>query len=355
MRYRWTLLAATALLATPLDAQELRTLSLPTDSLLGYPGVARYIDYFTGPARDRMSAWLDRAGSFRELIRSRLDEAGLPPELEYMPLIESGYSNTAVSHAGAVGMWQFIPSTARQMGLKIDRFVDERRDPFLATDAAVRHIRDLTGQFRSPLLAAAAYNAGAGRVSRGLGRLGPMADTGFSDGDFQRLSNKGLLAAETRDYIPKLLAATVIGRDPSRWGFKPRGESPLKADSVPVGRAVSISGAAKAMGLEPAELRALNPQYVRGVTPPGRTSWLRVPEGLADTLAIRLPELPTARVFAAERPRLKLGALIRVKSGDSVETIAERHGVRAEDLRRLNALPDWYELKPGQALRLPVR
>lgn len=323
------------------------------DSLLDHPRVAHFLDYFTGPARDRMGQWLERRGSVGGLIRSELAREGLPEEFEYLPLIESGYSNTAVSRAGAVGMWQFIPATARERGLRMNGWVDERRDPARATTAAVRHIRELSERFGSTLLAAAAYNGGAGRVSRGLSRLGPdSAAAPFGDGDFFRLAERQLLARETSDYVPQLIAAAAIGRDPARYGFDPRPRATQPSDSVRVPALVSLDAAARALGLPRAELRALNPQFVRGVTPPGSASWLRVPDGLADTLEAALPSLPR---FAPPEPRARgLGALIRVRRGDTVEAIAERHGVSAGALRRANALPAWYRVKPGQALRLPI-
>lgn len=321
------------------------------DSLLQHPRVAHYLDYFTGPARDRMARWLERGSAVRTPIRARLAREGLPEEFEFLPLIESGYSNTAVSRAGAVGMWQFVPETARDLGLRVTRFLDERRDPARATDAAARHLGQLARQFGSPLLAAAAYNAGAGRVSRALGLL-PSDSGGFGDRDFFRLADRGLLAAETREYVPQLLAATIIGRDPARFGFRVPVAAPPGHDSVRVHRAVSLAGAARAIGVAAPELERLNPQFLRGVTPPGSPEWIRVPEGLGGRLTQALPSLPGAHQ-ADSRHRPEPGRRIRVRRGDSVEAIAERHGVGVDALRRINALPHWYRLTAGQMLRLP--
>ena len=351
-----------ALAAAPVAAQTDQPAlgsSLPIDSLLANPRVAHFIEYFTGPARDRMARWLDRGSAYRGLIRQRLQQEGLPTELEFLPLIESGYSSTAVSRAGAVGMWQFIPETAKRMGLSIDRFVDERRDPYLATEAAVKHIGDLNRTLGSPLLAAAAYNGGEGRVRRGLERLhgDSLSETGgspFSDADFFALSDRKLLASETRDYIPQLIAAAAIGRDPERFGFTP---PPLEApalDSVAVQGPVSLRAAARSLGLSRDSLKALNPRFVRGVTPPATTSWVRVPPGLAEELDRRLAGLPAVTSAELGRPKLGFGTLIRVNRGDTLESLAARHGLSADALRRANALPTWYRLRPGMALRLPA-
>ena len=147
------------------------------------------------------------------MITAALQRYGLPQELLYLALIESGYSNTAVSRSYAVGMWQFVRSTGRGYDLRITSWVDERRDPFKATDAAARHLVDLQEEFGAWYLAAAAYNAGAGSVSRGIRRL---PDQDVSDEMFFALSDRRYLRRETRDYVPKLIAATMVAQDPER-------------------------------------------------------------------------------------------------------------------------------------------
>ena len=144
-----------------------------------------------------------------------------PGDLVYLALIESGFSNTATSRAKAVGMWQFMKGTAKLYGLRVDSWVDERRDPYRATDAAARHLRDLNRRFGSLYLAAAAYNAGSGKVSRGLIRLpDDDSDSPNSDAAFFRLYDTKLLRRETKDYVPKLIAAALIAKQPKRYGFK---------------------------------------------------------------------------------------------------------------------------------------
>src|SRR5687767_4047017 len=158
-----------------------------------------YLNFFRGMAKERFGIWLSRMPKYEVMIRRRLQQEGLPNDLIYLALIESGFSNTATSRARAVGMWQFMKATGKLYGLRVDRWVDERRDPYRATDAAARHLKDLTERFGSHYLAAAAYNAGAGRVSRGLVRLpDDESDTLPSDATFFRLYDTKLLRRETK-------------------------------------------------------------------------------------------------------------------------------------------------------------
>ncbi|MGH7701961.1 MAG: transglycosylase SLT domain-containing protein, partial [Gemmatimonadales bacterium] len=167
--------------------------------------VQYYLDFFQGPARERMAIWLTRLPKYEAMIRARLKEQGLPGDMVYLALIESGFSNTAVSRSRAVGMWQFMKGTGRHYGLRVDRWVDERRDPMKATNAAARHLADLRDRFGSLYLAAAAYNAGAGKVGRGLKRLPEEEeDSVNADATFFRLYDTKFLRRETKDYVPKL-------------------------------------------------------------------------------------------------------------------------------------------------------
>ncbi|HEX5631582.1 MAG TPA: lytic transglycosylase domain-containing protein, partial [Gemmatimonadales bacterium] len=220
-----------------------------------------YLDFFQGPGRERMQIWLDRMPRYEPLIRERLQAAKMPEDLVYLALIESGFSNTATSRARAVGMWQFMRPTGRHYGLRVDRWVDERRDPIAATDAAVRFLSDLYDRFGSYYLSAAAYNAGGGRINRSLRKMGitPVASAssvgaadpdailvdgaadeeaeeeeeesvGFSDADFFRLYDSRYIHRETKDYVPKLIAAALIAKEPRRYGFRP----PLPVDPFPL-------------------------------------------------------------------------------------------------------------------------
>ena len=183
--------------------------------------VQHYLDLFRSKgARERFGIWLSRMPRYESMIRERFQRVGLPGDLVYLALIESGFSNTATSRSRAVGMWQFMKGTAKLYGLRVDSWVDERRDPYRATDAAVRHLNDLNRRFGSLYLAAAAYNAGSGKVSRSLVRLPEEeGDSVNSDATFFRLYDTKLLRRETKDYVPKLIAAALIAKEPTRYGF----------------------------------------------------------------------------------------------------------------------------------------
>lgn len=361
------MLVAVAVAAGPLAAQAPDSAGhLDLAAYAANPRVQHYLEYFTGRARDRFAQWLKRGSSVQSLIGDRLERAGLPNELSFLPLVESGYSNTAVSRAGAVGMWQFIPETARNYGLRVDRWVDERRDPERATDAATRHLSDLQSQFGSPYLAMAAYNAGAGRITRGLTRLaldssasGPSQDDGF----FRLAGERSLLAKETQDYVPQLIAAAIIGKDPEKFGFTPPAPAPatpVKHDSVKIDRPVRLAQVARAVGLSSSELYRLNPQFIRGVVPPDG-GVIRLPEGMGSRLEAQLAQIPTAnpylglrRTEGRRRPRDPSQPVhVRVRAGETLDSIAARLNVSADALRRTNALPKGYPLIRGQILRVP--
>ena len=321
-----------------------------------------YLDFFQGTARERMSVWLNRKPIYEPMIRSALAGRGLPEDLVYLALIESGYSNTAVSRSRAVGMWQFMKGTAKEYGLRVDQWVDERRDPIKATNAAARYLSDLTTRFGgSPYLAAAAYNGGGGRVSRGLRKLGAGADEAYFDeeqpeqelatdpnGDdrFFHLSDSRYLRRETKDYVPKLIAAAMIGKQPEKYGFPsvpPIG--PYEVDSVPVTEPTSLEVVAKAGGLPVEAVSALNPHFVRGVTPPTNVSWVRVPvgSGVATTEAL-------AAVPSADRITSFTHVVAR---RETIRSIAKRYGMTAADLAGFNRLAGNATLKVGSELRVP--
>ncbi|TMC60963.1 MAG: lytic transglycosylase domain-containing protein [Chloroflexi bacterium] len=251
---------------------------IDVDTYNSHNRVQYYLDFFQGPGRERMGIWLTRMPRYEGMIRARLQEQGLPGDLVYLALIESGFSNAATSRAKAVGMWQFMKGTARGYGLRVDSWVDERRDPYRATDAAVRHLKHLNDRFGSLYLAAAAYNAGAGKVSRGVRRLpdDDDADSLNSDATFFRLYDTKLLRRETKDYVPKLIAAARIAKEPAlRVRYRegraadvrldrgahddrarrdcsvgrhhrrrcPRAQSPVPAPGHPAGRALRGAGA----------------------------------------------------------------------------------------------------------------
>ena len=267
------------------DADELAptpvSWDIDVDTYNSHDRVQYYLDFFQGKGRERMGVWLTRLPRYEGMIRARLQEQGLPGDLVYLALIESGFSNSATSRAKAVGMWQFMKRTAKGYGLRVDSWVDERRDPYRATNAAVRHLKSLNDRFGSIYMAAAAYNAGAGKVSRGVRRLpdDDEADSLNSDATFFRLYSTRFLRRETKDYVPKLIAAARIAKQPARYGFAITTAEPPTYDSIIVPTMTGLDVIARLADTTVAAIRELNPQYLRLATPPGTSSVVRVPTG----------------------------------------------------------------------------
>ncbi|MDH3495735.1 MAG: LysM peptidoglycan-binding domain-containing protein [Gemmatimonadota bacterium] len=322
------------------------TYDIDVESFANHARVQYYVDFFLGEARDRFAIWLTRLPRYEGMIRERLRQYGVPEDMVYLALIESGYSNTAVSWAHAVGMWQFIAGTGRRYGLMQDVWLDERRDPFKATDAAARHLADLNGAFGSWYLAAAAYNAGPGRVTRGLRRLRTGAE-GASDSTFFALSDKRYLRRETRDYVPKLIAAALIAKDPGRYGFDSIvALEPLVFDEVRVTDATGLDVLARLADTTVRALVELNPHFVRGVTPPKREAIVRIPAGLGPLVAQRWAELPAnERVSFLEH---------RVAKGETLSGIGQRYGIATSLLIAANPGVKPTRLRIGQRLTVPL-
>ncbi len=322
------------------------TYDIDVESFANHTRVQYYVDFFLGEARDRFAIWLNRLPRYEGMIRARLRQYGVPEDMVYLALIESGYSNTAVSWARAVGMWQFIASTGRRYGLAQDTWVDERRDPFKATDAAARHLADLNEAFGSWYLAAAAYNAGAGRVTRGLRRL-PAGGEGASDSTFFALSDRRYLRPETRDYVPKLIAAALIAKDPQRYGFDSIvALEPFVFDEVRVTEATGLDVLARLADTTVRALVELNPHYIRGVTPPKGEAVVRVPAGSGPLVAQRWADLPpNERVSFLEH---------RVAKGETLSGIGQRYGIGTALLIAANPGVKPTRLGIGQRLTVPL-
>ena len=193
--------------------------------VLSYEGKARvshYVEMFSGRSREHVAERLSAGSRYEPMIRARMREGGIPEDMYYLALVESGFNPNAYSRAAAVGMWQFMTTTARDAGLRVDWWVDERRDPVRSTVAAVRFIRELRNQFGSLYLAAAAYNGGPGRVSRGLVKYASDVEGAAGDDAFFLLADKDYLRNETREYVPQLIAAALIGKEPARYGMEVR-------------------------------------------------------------------------------------------------------------------------------------
>ncbi len=308
--------------------------------------VLEYLEFFQLDARDRFQIWLSRLGRYEGMIRERLRARGLPEDLVYLTLIESGLSNTAVSRARAVGMWQFIASTGRMYGLQIDPWVDERRDPFKATDAAVNHLGDLVQRLGSVYLAAAAYNAGAGRIERGIRRL-PGEPDSISDQTFFQIADRRYLRRETRDYVPKLIAAALIAKQPGRYGFTEIASlPPLVFDEVTVPDATGLDVLARLADTTVAALLELNPHFVRGITPPDRSVVVRVPRSTGARVAERFADLPiNERITFVDH---------YVAEGQTLSEIAQRYRVSVTMLRGANPSLRPNALRIGQRIIVPM-
>ena len=332
--------------AEQLFGGETATFDIDVTTFAGNRRVLEYLEFFQLDARDRFEIWLSRLGRYEGMIRERLRARGLPEDLVYLTLIESGLSNTAVSRARAVGMWQFIAGTGRGYGLQIDPWVDERRDPFKATDAAVAHLDDLVERLGSVYLAAAAYNAGAGRIEREIRRL-PGEPDSVDDQTFFEIADRHNLRRETRDYVPKLIAAALIAKQPTRYGFTDiQRLPPLVFDEVSIPDATGLDVLARLADTSVAAMLELNPQFVRGITPPGRDVVVRVPRGTGARVAERYADLPiNERVTFVDH---------YVSSGQTLSTIAQRYKVTVTMLQAANPHLRAHTLRVGQRIIVPM-
>jgi len=253
-----------------------------------HPSVDRWMDTFQTSRRGEFQALLTRRGTYEDLIHRKLRERGMPEELMYLAMMESGLSTGAVSQVSAVGLWQFMDVTARQFGLRVDTYVDERRDPVRATDAALDYLEWLHARFGSWYLAAAAYNAGPARIERVL-HAHADGRTGEEELYWEVL---GHLPRETREYVPRLVAATILGTEAESLGFELAGAPAYEYERVFVPGGTRLSVIAESLGANIQILRDLNPHLIRGVTPPGEIFGVRVPLGGASAVMASLAPTP---------------------------------------------------------------
>ena len=344
--------------------------------------VLRFVGIFTGSQQDEMALYLKRSGRYEEMIRAKLRARGMPEDLLYLSMIESGFNTNAKSRVSAVGLWQFMAPTARDYGLRVDSYVDERRDPERSTDAALRYLTDLHKQFGAWYLAAAAYNTGQGRVERVMKKVTGRG-TG-EDGDFWRIRHA--LPRETREYVPQMVAAALVAKEPHKHGLgNVERWLPLRVDSVDVPAGVELETVAAAIGSTEKELARLNPHLVRKMTPPGKKVFpVRVPRGRGELFAaqfervkaeaearevvrlaearaaeakraeIRRAEAKRAETRRASRPRVASRARTHtVRRGESLWTVARRNDMTVAQLRRANGMRSTSRLQPGQKLVIP--
>lgn len=315
---------------------------IPLDS---HPMVEKWISYFTGNGRDLMRTYLERSSRYLPMMKNVIRESGLPENLVYVALIESGFSPRAHSRANAVGYWQFIAGTGRRYGLRIDKFIDERRDPVLSTRAAVEYFKDLYSLFGSWHLALAAYNSGEYRINRTVLK--------HYNRDFWYLVGKKGLPRETRNYVPKFIAAVHIAFNPKKYGFSSINyQEPLSYEVIPVEKPVSLKKLSQTMNLPYEKLKELNPAYKGEYVPVyARDMVLRVPVGFK-TLA----EASLEKSFM-KKPKYGYHDFYwyRVRRGDSLYKIARRNRITLSSLKRENGIKRGSLIRIGQRLKVPSR
>ena len=312
--------------------------------LASNPQVDMWVNYFTGRGHGYMTAYLERSSRYLPLMKAVFKEHNMPLDLVYVALIESGFSPKALSRANAVGYWQFIHGTGKRYGLRIDGYVDERRDPILSTRAAVNYFKDLYSLFGSWPLALAAYNSGEYRVNRAVLR--------HYNRDFWYLSSKKALPKETRNYIPKFIAAIRIAKNPDKYGFHNLNyQDPINYDLLKIKKSISLAKLAKQMGVPDKEIKRLNPIYKGEYVPIyGGETVLRVPVGLLSTAQASL-----------EKSRMKQPQYgyhyhywYKVRRGDSLSRIAKKHRSSVRKIKRANNLRNSSFIRVGQKLKIPT-
>lgn len=305
-----------------------------------------WIDYFTGPGRARFGRYLERSGRYTPVMRQILKEYGLPQDVVYIALIESGFSANAESTASAVGFWQFIGSTGRAYDLRIDTYIDERRNHIKATHAAAKYLKTLHGMFGDWYLAFAGYNAGEGKIKRAIEK--------YNTADFWKLSapKNRYLRAETKDYVPKYIAATIIAKNPRKYGFNVKYNDPLEFEYVKVSSQTDFETISKCSRTEFPDIALLNAELLYGVTPPGEKHYeIKVPKGRANIFHKTFAKLPLKSRMVRN---IDVGPSYHlVKRGETLSRIARKYKTSTRKLMALNGLRNARHLKNGQKLKIP--
>jgi membrane-bound lytic murein transglycosylase D len=301
--------------------------------------VLAYLNYFKTPRGSAIvETGLRRAGRYRAMVQRVLQEEGMPQDLMFLAQAESAFQPQAVSKAGARGMWQFMSFAGRKYGLQKNWWLDERQDPEKATHAAARDLRDLYDQFGDWYLAMAAYNSGAGTVQHAIER------TGYAD--FWELYHRNVLPKETQNYVPIILALTLISKDPGRYGIEFESEPPLKADNVKPGQAIDLRLVAETIDTDLETLRSLNPELLRLVTPSDPDFVLRIPEGTAERFFAEIADIPPDKWVSWRRHK--------VEEGETLSAIAKRYHVLPAEVADANSLAAGATLEEGQKLIIPA-
>jgi len=303
--------------------------------------VQRNIGLFSINIKERFSMWLGRSGKYLEMMKEILRQKDVPENIVFLSLIESGFSPYAYSVAHAAGPWQFIASTAKRYGLEINWWKDERRDPVKSTFAAADYLKDLYGMFGSWNLAMAAYNAGEGRIQKAMKRSN-------ADNYWELLGTKHI-RPETKEYVPRFIAASLIANNPQDFGFDEiEYHEPLIFDEVRLNSPIDLSVAAECAGVSLDEIKKLNPELRRWCTPPDVADYtLKIPIGTKERFTTELASIPETERFTIER--------YTVKKGDTFQRIAKRTGIPVPVVLSLNSMEKIMPLKPDSVIYLPPK
>jgi len=303
--------------------------------------VEKNTELFAERIRERFSMWLSRSGKYVELMKEILKNKNVPEDIVFLSLVESGFNPYAYSVAKAAGPWQFISSTAKRYGLVIDWWRDERRDPVKSTTAAANYLTDLYGMFGSWNLAMAAYNAGEGKIMKALRRS--------KSDDYWPLLNTKHIRSETKNYVPRFIAASNIASNPEEFGFKDIVyHQPLNFDEVMITSPVDLEVAAKCAGTTIEIIKELNPELRRWCTPPHEAVYvLRIPAGTKQLFEQNLAAIPENERFSV--------VTYTVKKGDTLQKIAKKTGVTVKTILVLNSMDKARSLKPGTPISLPPK
>lgn len=317
------------------------------------PKVQKWVRYYSVKDRERFQRFLNRGAQYKQVIQDLLVTNGLPPDLYYLGILESGYVTKALSHAGAVGPWQFMAPTGREYGLKINNYVDERQDPIRSTIAAVKYLKELFRQKKSWYMALAAYNAGPGRVKRAMRRGGSR--------NYWKLTRRRLLPYDTREYIPQFLAILTIGKDLEKYGFVERANKVFQPrELVKVPSAVKLKKVSEVSGLDLKTLKSFNAHLLKDVVPPTNSKiyHLWIPKNEVKKVSSTFNQLKTHRIAGLKvyRPRsyMRRTRIHRVRRGQNLTSIARRYGTSIRKIKKLNRLRS-NRIYVGQKLRVKGR
>jgi peptidoglycan lytic transglycosylase D len=301
--------------------------------------VLGFLNFFQTPrGRAIVETGLRRAGRYREMISRVLQEEGMPQDLIYLAQAESAFQPLALSRAGARGIWQFVAWRGNEYGLRHTWWVDERQDPEKATRAAARHLRDLYGMYGDWYLAMAAYNCGPGNVQKGIER------TGYAD--FWELYKRNVLPRETRNYVPIIVALTLIAKDAAHYGISVEPETPVDTDVVKPGRAIDLRLVAETIDVDVETLRSLNPSLLRLATPDDANFELHLPTGTAARFSAEIADIPADKWVSWRRHR--------VEAGETLTSIGKKYHVTSVAIAAANNLEKGAALEAGEKLIIPA-